>query len=100
MELITNADPTEIKKKIATILRVYNSTFQHRSIDKLSEQKKHRQAADNEDVIDKTNTDINNVINLSFPGVDLSLPVNEENLVATISLLTVYKNSIARSEFK
>ena len=100
LELITNADPTEIKKKIATILRVYNSTFQHRSIDKLSEQKKHRQAADNEDVIDKTNTDINNVINLSFPGVDLSLPVNEENLVATISLLTVYKNSIARSEFK
>jgi len=100
LELITNADPMEIKKKIAIILKVYNSTFQHRSVDELPEPKKHRQTTDNEDVIDKTNADINNVINLSFPGVDLSLPVNEKNLVAAISLLTVYKNSIGSSEFK
>jgi len=100
LEAITNADPMEIKKKIATILKVYNSTFQHRSIDKLTEPKKNRQTAHNEDALDKTNSNINNAINLSFPGVDLSLPVNEENLEAVISLLTVYKNSIGRSDFK
>ena len=66
----------------------------------ITEPKKNRQTTDNEDALDKTNSDINNAINLSFPGVGLSLPVNEENLEAVISLLTVYKNSIGRSEFK
>lgn len=100
LELITNADPMEIKRKIGTILKVYNSTFQHRSINELPRPKKLRQTLASEDVVDNANVDINNIINLSFPGVDLSLPANEENLMAVISLLTVYKNSISRSEFK
>mgnify|MGYP001238073387 CR=1 FL=1 len=100
LELITNADPMEIKRKIGTILKVYNSTFQHRSINELPRPKKLRQTLASEDVVDNANVDINNIINVSFPGVDLSLPANEENLMAVISLLTVYKNSISRSEFK
>ena len=102
---ITNVEPFIIKKKLSSLVKVYNSTYSNISVDYLLSE------INTKDIISKNFSNIDNFIHqtninddypivnskkvkLSFPGVSINLPINSENLQSCIYLLENYIDSL------
>lgn len=101
---ITNVEPFIIKKKLPSLLKVYNSTFSNISVDYLLSEINISHISSEkinniDNFIHQTNTNDDyqspsKEVKLSFPGVSINLPVNSKNLQSCIYLLENYIDSI------
>ena len=102
---ITNIEPEIIKKKLPVITKVYNSTFSNVSLNILLDKRNFSDlfisSTDRNSLSSPIDSSKNqrlssdqNSIDISYPGVNVSLPINSENLEISISLLTSFLKSI------
>ena len=102
---ITNIEPGIIKKKLPVITKVYNSTFSNISLSILLDKRNFSNLFISNNDRNKFSTSIDSSINrplstdqnsidISYPGVNVSLPINSDNLEISISLLKSFLKSI------
>ena len=101
---ITNVEPFVIKKKLPSLVKVYNSTYSNISLDYLLSDINTKHISSNkisniDDFIHQTDTNdgyqvSSKEVKLSLPGVSINLPINSKNLQSCIYLLENYIDSI------
>ncbi|MBI21305.1 MAG: hypothetical protein CL780_03555 [Chloroflexi bacterium] len=101
---ITNVEPFIIKKKLPSLVKVYNSTYSNISVNYLLSEINTKHITGNkiskiDNFIHQSNTNddyqlTSKEVKLSFPGVSINLPINSKNLQSCIYLLENYIDSL------